>query len=492
MPQPPAYTQTTDFVDSNLDTEFANIAATLRQLLANIALIQRDDGEIRDQRVKLFALSNEVLALLAATGTVRGAWSQPASYSARDIVTNAGVTYICAVAHAASLTFAADLALGRWIPLAYSTAAAIPFTPTGSLVATTVAGALAELDADIYARTGDVAASIGFRNRIINGDCRIHQRATASVNTDGAYVIDRWLAYRQAGAFLSQQSTDVPSGQGFQNSILWSPGDVTATVYSGIEQRIEGLNVADLGFGTASAKSVVLSFWVKAGVAGTLSVALRNNAGNRSYCATYTVNSPNVWEFKTIVVPGDTGGTWTVDTSRGLGVWFSAGGTGQQGGNSWGGGQLTASGTTQLYSSSANLFITGVQLEAGAIATPFERRPFGLELSLCQRYYEKSYPLTQAPGAAAANQGRIGLAMSAATGGIIFRHVPFTVRKRTITPGVTIHSANSGTAGQVSQDNGADVAVVMSWNSDYGFEAQWTNGVGRWGGWFHYVASDEL
>ena len=235
------------------------------------------------------------------------------------------------------------------------------------------------------------ANSMGFRNRIINGDMRIAQRGTAAVSTDGSFPVDRWYAFSQAGAFTAQQVTDVPAGAGFMNSILWSPGNTTARTYSGFEQRIEGFNVSDLDWGSASAKAVTISFWVKAGVTATLSVTAANSASTRNYPATYTVNTANTWEFKTITIPGDTSGTWLKDNGSGLRLWFTAGGTSQQTGNAWGSGgaSVCATGTTALYAAPSNFWITGVQLEAGTVASPFERRDYGRELMMCQRYYEK-------------------------------------------------------------------------------------------------------
>lgn len=237
---------------------------------------------------------------------------------------------------------------------------------------------------------GALSPYTGFVNRIINGNMVIAQRGTAAVSTDGSFPVDRWYAFSQAGAFIAQQVTDVPVGAGFTNSILWSPGNTTARTYSGFEQRIEGFNVSDLDWGSASAKPITVSFWVKAGVTATLSVTAGNSASNRNYPATYTVNAANTWEYKTITIPGDTSGTWLKDNGSGLRLWFTAGGTLQQTGNAWGtgGSASCATGTTALYAASANFWITGVQLEKGSTATPFEFRSIGTELALCQRYYQ--------------------------------------------------------------------------------------------------------
>jgi hypothetical protein len=148
--------------------------------------------------------------------------------------------------------------------------------------------------------------------------------------------------------------------------------------------------MADLGWGTASAKTVTLSFWVRSSVTGTYGIGLRNSAGNRSYVATYTINSANTFEYKKIKIPGDTGGTWL--TNNGLGVrifWDLGSGSNFNGtANSWNAGSFwRTSGCVNFISNSgATLFIAGVQLEKGEQATGFEYRQYGTELQLCQRY----------------------------------------------------------------------------------------------------------
>jgi hypothetical protein len=251
-------------------------------------------------------------------------------------------------------------------------------------------------DGSVNISGSNYSPQTGFKNRIINGGMVIAQRGTGVVSTDGSFPVDRWYAFNQAGAFTAQQVTDVPTGAGFINSILWSPGNTTARNYSGFEQRIEGFNVSDLDWGSASAKAITVSFWVKAGVTATLSVTAGNGGGTRAYPATYTINAANTWEYKTVTIPGDTSGTWLKDNGTGLRLWFTAGGTSQQTGNAWGSGSAAncATGTTALYAASANLWITGVQLEKSSTATPFEFRSIGTELGLCERYYEILSPIS--------------------------------------------------------------------------------------------------
>jgi hypothetical protein len=234
----------------------------------------------------------------------------------------------------------------------------------------------------------------GARNRIINGDMRIDQRnAGASIISNGGFPVDRWVNYYTGGgAITSQRSTTAPSG--FTNSLQLTASTADSSLAAGdyyfLRQNIEGFNSADLGYGTADAKTVTLSFWVRSSVTGVYGGSLGNSAENRSYAFAFTVSAANTWEYKTIAIPGDTAGTWVTDNGVGLRVNFSLG----MGSNflgtagSWTGSLLlSATGATNWISTSgATFYITGVQLEAGSVATPFERRSYGQELALCQRY----------------------------------------------------------------------------------------------------------
>ena len=240
--------------------------------------------------------------------------------------------------------------------------------------------------------------SFGHRNKIINGDMRIDQRnAGASVPWVGSnYAVDRYHSYNSvATGSTGQQSTDVPSGAGFTNSIKYTVGTGGTSGTNGVayfRQVIEGNNVADFQFGTSAAKTITLSFWAKSSITGTYGIGIRNTT--RSYVAQYTISSANTWEQKTITVAGDTAGTWATDNTEGISIQFDMGlGTNfETTAGSWQtGAYMRASGNVRLSETSgATFYITGVQLEEGSVATPFEHRPYGYELALCQRYFQRN------------------------------------------------------------------------------------------------------
>ena len=237
-----------------------------------------------------------------------------------------------------------------------------------------------------------------FKNRLINGDMRIDQRnAGASVNMSSVvYPVDRWLAFEDTdGTMTAQRSTVAPAG--FTNSILITTtsadSSLGSTQYARLCQRIEGLNCIDLGWGTASAATVTLSFWVRSSLTGTFGGALTNSAFNRSYPFTYTISSANTWEQKSVTIAGDTSGTWLTDNGTGLEVDFGLGVGSTYSGTAgaWAGaGYLTATSATSVVGTNgATWYVTGVQLEKGSTATSFDYRDYGRELAMCQRYYFK-------------------------------------------------------------------------------------------------------
>jgi hypothetical protein len=240
---------------------------------------------------------------------------------------------------------------------------------------------------------------MGFRNRIINGDMRIDQRnagAAVTINAQtNTFVVDRFKGIGQSsdGVYTLQQSTTAPTG--FVNSVIATvttdDASIGATQFYMFRHPIEGTNIADLGWGTASAKTVTLSFQVRSSLTGTFGGVITNSAQNRSYPFTYSISSANTWEAKSITIAGDTSGTWLTTTGIGLEViWgLGVGSTYSGTAGSWAGTTYySATGATNVIGTNgATWYITGVQLEVGSVATEFERRPYGTELQLCYRYY---------------------------------------------------------------------------------------------------------
>ena len=237
----------------------------------------------------------------------------------------------------------------------------------------------------------------GRRNLIINGAMTIDQRNSgSSVNlaNDKVFAVDRFYWIENSSETpTSQQVTDAPNG--FTHSVkITNTSTTTTPSYTQLIHRIEGNNVSQLYFGNSSAESVTLSFYVKSSLTGQFSASLRNADSDRSNVSTYTINSANTWERKIITFVGDTTGTWATDTSVGLNIIFrldDTGGTSSL--NQWTAtGDAFASGSVRFMgNASATWQITGVQLEVGEQATPFEHRSFGEELALCQRYYWHTY-----------------------------------------------------------------------------------------------------
>lgn len=241
-----------------------------------------------------------------------------------------------------------------------------------------------------YASTG-----VGMRNRIINGAMIFDQRNNGAQITGAAsvYTVDRFLIQgSQTGKFNVQQVTDAPSG--FFKSLkitVGTPVTVGASDYFIIRQPIEGNNVADLRWGAAGAHTVTLSFWVKSSLTGTFSGHLTNSGSARWYPFTYTISAANTWEYETITITGDTTGTWFTDNGVGIYVGWSlgTGSSNEATANAWTASTgIASTGSVDLVATSgATLFITGVQLEKGSTATPFDYRSYGTELQLCQRYF---------------------------------------------------------------------------------------------------------
>lgn len=246
------------------------------------------------------------------------------------------------------------------------------------------------------AQTGTISSS--WRNRIINGDMRIDQRnagASVTQNTSGQFSVDRWNLFGSVTSkFTIQQNAGaVTPPAGFANYLgitSLSAYTVGASELFIFGQKIEGFNVADLAWGTASASPITLSFLVRSSLTGTFGGSFRNSNGSRSYPFVYTIGSANTWTTISVTIPGDTSGTWQTTSSTGFDISFNLGtGTTFSGtAGSWSGSNfVSATGATSVVGTSgATFYITGVQLEAGSAASPFDYRDYGRELIMCQRY----------------------------------------------------------------------------------------------------------
>jgi len=246
------------------------------------------------------------------------------------------------------------------------------------------------------------------KNRIINGAMVIDQRnAGASISAaDGAYAVDRFIMYHNTGSGSKGTIQQTPSATetgyatrvsaGFTNYYAFtttSAYSVASTDAYAVQQRIEGFNIADLAWGTANAKTVTLSAWVYSSLTGTFGGSLRNSAATQSYPFSYSIPVANTWTQISITIVGPQSGTWLTTNGAGVYVSFSIGsGTSVSGtAGSWSANNYySATGATSVVGTNgATFYITGVQLEAGTTASPFEYRQYGTEFSLCQRYFQR-------------------------------------------------------------------------------------------------------
>jgi hypothetical protein len=308
------------------------------------------------------------------------------------------------------------------------------------------------------------------RNRIINGAMVVDQRnaGAASANSINAYFLDRWAVFQStSGKVIAQQNAgSVTPPTGFTNYLgvtSQSAFSVASGDYYIVSQGIEGFNFADLAWGTASAATVTLSFWVRSSLTGTFGGSLRNGAANYSYPFTYTISVANTWEQKTITVAGPTAGTWIGATNAlamqinfGMGVGSTLSGTA----GAWAASNfLSATGATSVVGTNgATFYITGVQLEVGSVATPFEREIYSQTLAKCQRYYE-----TTGSGAFnMVNPYAYGTNSTIRTPVIMYK-----VEKRTSSCTITINDDN-GNAGKVYR-NGTNKTYSVWINQSFGF-----------------------
>jgi len=249
-----------------------------------------------------------------------------------------------------------------------------------------------------------VAPDIGRKNLIINGAMQVAQRGTSNTGqtASGYFTCDRWRwSVGSLGTWTTRQSTDAPDG--FANSLNAECTTADASPAANdslfLYHAFEGADLQQLGYGTANAQSITISFWIKATKTGAFQVNWKNNSATRLISSVQTVNSANTWEYKTITFVGYTGGAITNDNNKQaqLEMFFDAGSNFRVNptDTSW---AAINNGYSQAYGTNINLgntvgnqvYITGVQLEVGSVATPFEHRSYGEELALCQRYFYRS------------------------------------------------------------------------------------------------------
>ena len=310
------------------------------------------------------------------------------------------------------------------------------------------------------------SAPVG-RNLIINGNMAIDQRnAGASVTpaADG-YTLDRWnVLISQASKFSVEQTiSGVVAPVGFTDYLgctSLSAYSVLTADYFTVRQAIEGFNIADLGWGTANAKTVTLSFWVRSSVTGTFGGSFQNSTSARSYPYTYTISSANTWEQKSVTIAGDTSGTWQTGNSTGIFIYFGlgVGSTFSGTAGAWAGSNfVSATGATSVVGTSgATFYITGVQLEANTTATPFENLQYGQQLALCQRYLPAFSGIS--------NWFGYGIIVNSSA---LYSTVTYKVPTRVAPTGLVISSASHFRCGDfIATNNGVSAISISSAGTD--------------------------
>jgi hypothetical protein len=322
---------------------------------------------------------------------------------------------------------------------------------------------------------------------------------SVTAGNDG-YPVDRfYIGNRTGSGVFSGQQTTASNPAGYKSVLgvttTTAQASLTATQWSAVRHSIEGFNVSDLGWGTANAATVTLSFWVRSSLTGTFGGSFVNASFNRSYPFSYSISSANVWQQISITIAGDTTGTWATDNTAGIHIFFGLGvGTTYSGtAGAWAAtAYYSATGATSVVGTgSATFYITGVQLEKGSTATSFDYRPYGTELNLAQRYFERSYNIGAATGSF--TNGFIGFNTPTTAASDIPTNILFKVTKRD-GPTVVVYNAVSGASGAAYR--ASDAASISVTAINY----VGTNGIGMFSlasgsinnYFIHYTASSEL
>lgn len=379
-----------------------------------------------------------------------------------------------------------------------------PTSPTNGQIATLSNGITYSYTSstNYWARlAGGVSAPPSFKNRLINGAMTFAQRGSSPVSNAVASstikynTLDRWGYWAgSVGYFYLEQSTVAPPG--YTNSALITSGSATTVssgVYATFSQRIEGYNVADLAWGTSSAQSVTVSFWVNCSVTGTFSGYVFNSGYSYCYPFTFTISSANTWVQITKTISGPTTGTWNNTTGYGIefGITLAAGSNFQATANAWTSTSyaISSPGSTNLLATNgATMYVTGVQLEAGASATTFDYRDYTRELQMCQRYYCSSFQDGTTPADNSSSVPTPGYYTGMViVGGADIRtsSILFPVSMRA-TPTITFYKTlNSSTNGQWAYFNGGGWVTSSLTQTDNisnkGFNADLTISAGTTG-----------
>ena len=303
---------------------------------------------------------------------------------------------------------------------------------------------------------------LSYRNKIINGEMNVSQRhGVVPITIDSStptYSVDRWYGFANRGSVGSGSFTLAQiNGDGMNFSlkakILSTETTMETTDSYGIAQKIEGYNIRELKWGTVDALPLCLSFWVKSTDPGVYGGSLTNGSGTRSFTFDYQTTSTN-WEHKAVLIPGDVTGAWNVEEGIGAILYFSLGeavaGLGLVA--EWSSGNRKGCITQKqlILTQGAELSFTQVQLEIGSVNTPFETRPYNVEVSACKRYFEKSYKDLVPVGTQTTENA--WLYEPQAMGGNIDNYilVPYTVEKRSIPGTAAVYSPTTGTKNKIA------------------------------------------
>ena len=380
------------------DTVNNSITSLLDSAIAGTTTISSDADVTLTTTTGAANTSREAILLWTAGGTVTRNITAPAQSKAY-IVINASSSTQSIVLRGAGPTTGVTIVQGEKAVCAWNGSDFVKVANiSGAGVFTTVTASSAVTVTSQF----NSASTFGFKNRIINGAMVIDQRnAGAAVTAQDSFPVDRFkYEASQASKFTLQQnagSVTLPAGFiNYLGATSSSSYSITSTDYFVLSQKIEGLNAADLAWGTASAATVTLSFRVYSSLTGTFGGALLNSAQNRSYPFSYSIPTANTWTTISITIAGDTSGTWLTTSGTGIALRFGLGvGTSLSGtAGAWAGSLFfSATGATSVVGTNgATFYITGVQLEKGSTATSFDYRSYGAELALCQRYYYRTTP----------------------------------------------------------------------------------------------------